>query len=59
MDPYKAFHPVQTLLCPLYIRGRWVSAVLAEKYSVCLEGKDVLCNKAPEAIRMITVHIMH
>src|SRR6218665_2004453 len=57
MDPYKASH-VSRPCCVLYniIRGRWLSAVLAQKYSVCLEGNDVLCNKAPEAI---TVHFMH
>src|SRR6218665_796252 len=58
MDPYKASH-VSRPCCVLYIRGRWLSAVLAQKYSVCLECNDVLCNKTPEAIRMITVHFMH
>src|SRR6218665_611642 len=57
MDPYKASH-VSRPCCVLYniIRGGWLSAVLAQKYSVSLEGNDVLCNKAPEAI---TVHSMH
>src|SRR6218665_2470874 len=58
MDPYKASH-VSRPCCVLYIRGRWLSAVLAQKYSVCLECNDVLCNKTPEAIRMITVRFMH
>src|SRR6218665_668231 len=58
MDPYKASH-VSRPCCFLYIRGRWLSAVLAQKYSVCLECNDVLCNKTREAIRMITVHFMH
>src|SRR6218665_721504 len=58
MDPCKASH-VSRPCCVLYIRGRWLSAVLAQKYSVCLEGNDVLYNKSPEATRMITVHFMH
>ena len=54
MNPYKAFH-VSRPCCVRYIRGCWLSDVLAQKCSVCLAGmaNDVLCNKAQEAIRII------
>src|SRR6218665_4160562 len=50
MYPYKAFHCVQTLLC--VTRGHCLLSWSRSTVMLRRLGNEVLCNKAPEAIRM-------